>query len=130
MKVLVCGSREWRDFDPIANRLSALPGEHEEITVIHGGAKGADRIGARAARMFGFTVPPAFRPDYERYGRYWAPKQRTLDMLNEAPDLVLAFTLGTGGTQFAIDEAKKRGIPVEEIQAASPRQQLSPEEDQ
>lgn len=125
MKVLVCGSREWTDFDPIANRLSALPAEHEEITILHGGAKGADRIGARAGRMLRFNVLPAFRPDYGRHGRYWAPKQRTLDMLDEKPDLVLAFTLGTGGTKFAIDEARKRGIPVEEIQAAFPRKDQS-----
>lgn len=34
-------------------------------------------------------------------------------MLGLEPDLVIAFSTGSRGTQFTIDQARKRGIPVE-----------------
>jgi hypothetical protein len=69
MKVLVCGSRDWEDRNAIGNRISALWREHgDEVTVIHGGAKGADQIANSFARMFGLQRR-VFRPDYEQFGR-------------------------------------------------------------
>lgn len=39
---------------------------------------------------------------------------RNLAMLDEKPDLVIAFQInGSAGTQHTIDQARKRGIPVE-----------------
>jgi hypothetical protein len=112
MKVLVCGSRDWTDFDAIANRLTAIPGEHEQVAVLHGAAWGADRIAGRAARMLGFQVR-AFHADWATHGRR-AGILRNLQMLDERPDLVLAFQRdGSRGTQHTIDEARRRGIPVE-----------------
>ena len=112
MKVLVCGSRDWTDFDAIANRLTALPGEHEEITVIHGGAPGADTMARRAARLLRFEVR-AFPADWRTWGKR-AGFIRNVAMLDEQPDLVIAFQLNDSrGTQHTIDEARRRGIPVE-----------------
>jgi hypothetical protein len=114
MILLVCGSRDWTDAAPIAARLSALPGEHEEIWILHGAARGADTIAAFEAKALGFTVR-AYPADWERYGKR-AGILRNLQMLEEEPDLVLAFQIdGSRGTQHTIDEARRRGIPVEVI---------------
>jgi hypothetical protein len=115
VKVLVCGSRDWTDGNAVASRLTALPGEHEEITVLQGGARGADALAATVAINLGFNVrsfPANWRP-----GGIYNPRaglDRNIAMLDERPDLVIAFQInGSRGTQHTIDEARKRGIPVE-----------------
>jgi hypothetical protein len=119
MKVLVCGSRDWGDFDSIYRELSSLPGEHEPITVIHGAAsrlirgheQSADMLANSAASQLGFRVE-RFPADWSR-GKRGGP-ERNLRMLDQRPDLVLAFQRdGSRGTQHTINEARKRGIPVE-----------------
>jgi hypothetical protein len=112
MRVLVCGSRDWSDRDAIASALTGLPGEHYEIEVIHGGARGADRIAAEEAEALGFSTR-AFPADWQTHGRR-AGILRNLQMLDERPNIVLAFQRGgSRGTQHTIDEARRRGISVE-----------------
>jgi hypothetical protein len=114
-RVLVCGSRSWEDLEAIKARLDQLPAEG--VTLIHGGAIGADRLAAAYAERQGWDTEeyrPIWRPD----GRY-NPKagfERNSLMLDQEPDLVIAFQLnGSGGTQDTIDKARSRGIPVEVI---------------
>lgn len=108
MKVLVCGSRDWHDAVPIYARISELPGDAEIIT---GDARGVDTIAARAAHetQRKYTV---VRADWQKYGQR-AGIVRNFAMLDMRPDLVLAFTLGTPGTQHTINEARRRAIPIE-----------------
>lgn len=111
--VLVCGSRSWTDKDWIADVMADLV-TLPNVEIIHGGARGADQLAGEVAKMiYGFPIR-VFRPDYERHGRSWAPKQRNLDMLTERPNLVLAFQCnGSSGTQHTIDQARRRGISVQ-----------------
>jgi hypothetical protein len=109
VKVLVCGSRDWIDAEVIADRLTDLP---DDVLVIHGGYRGADRLAGQIADLFGFEVRE-FPADWRGKGKR-AGYLRNLEMLDEAPDLVLAFQRnGSRGTQHTIDEARHRGIPVE-----------------
>lgn len=111
MTVLVCGSRNWGDGKRIATRLDELgPG----TTIIHGAARGADRIAGAVATSLGYTVQE-FPADWRGKGKA-AGVIRNLEMLDQKPDLVLAFQrAGSTGTQHTIDEARRRGIPVEVI---------------
>lgn len=109
MKVLVCGSRDWTDREAIWHRISRL---RAGSTVIHGNARGADRIAAGAAWMRGCEVK-SFPADWLRHGKR-AGILRNLAMLDQGPDLVIAFQRnGSRGTQHTINEARRRGIPVE-----------------
>lgn len=109
MKILVCGSRSWNDPLLIKQCLSHLPGDS---TIIQGGAVGADKMAARAAESLNLKVLE-FLPDWELYGRR-AGFVRNIEMLNQEPDLVIAFWNGTSkGTLHTIREAVKRGIRVE-----------------
>ena len=115
MKALVCGSRSWEDHEQIYDALFALTTwaviEDENITVIHGGAWGADTAADIAARTLGYDIE-CFTPDWKRYGRS-AGIVRNLDMLDQNPDVVLAFWDGVSrGTAHTINEAKKRGIKL------------------
>jgi hypothetical protein len=111
MRALVCGSRDWHRADLVRAKLATLP---RGTTILHGGARGADTIAATVARSLGFDVVE-YPAEWRRLGRS-AGIRRNLAMLDERPDLVVAFHLrGSRGTQHVIDEATRRGIPVDVI---------------
>jgi hypothetical protein len=112
MKVLICGSRYWTDFDAIKARVNELP---PNAVVINGQADGADRMARRAAQDAGLWVAdvPVMRCHWQRHGR-GAGHRRNAVMLDLGPELVIAFQRdGSKGTQGTIDNARRRGIPVE-----------------
>jgi ABC-type Fe3+-hydroxamate transport system substrate-binding protein len=112
MKVLVCGSRDgWRrgDYRELLKRIAELP---EGTTVIHGDARGPDRVAGALAEAFGMKVT-AVSADWLKHGRAAGPIRNTA-MLDMKPDLVIAFWNGhSRGTKNTIDQAEARGIPVE-----------------
>lgn len=113
MKVLVCGSRDWHRDDIIHARLAQLP---RGTTIMHGGARGADRMTGVIALRLGFNVIE-FPADWHKLGRS-AGYRRNLEMLDENPDLVIAFHKDNStGTQHVINEAVKRGMDLEVISA-------------
>lgn len=114
MVVLVCGSRNWSNFEAILSHLAAL----SPSKVIHGGCTGADELSDKAARQLGFEVQ-VFKADWKRFGRAAGPL-RNKRMLDEGkPDLVLAFHSdleNSRGTLDMVRRAKSSGIKVEIIQ--------------
>ncbi len=108
MKVLVTGSRSWKDFTRIKEVIDALPDDAE---IIHGAARGADSIagGIAAARGLKVTAYPA---NWKRYGKLAGPI-RNDQMLALGPELVLAFWNGySTGTLHTINGARTLGIEV------------------
>jgi hypothetical protein len=111
MRVIVCGSRRWHDRERIEYRLAELPGD---TTVVHGNAGGADRIAHQEAQKLGLLVEP-HPADWETYGKR-AGVMRNVLMGELGADLCIAFWDGRStGTAHMMDEARKRGIPVEVI---------------
>lgn len=113
MRVLVCGSRTWWDPASLRERLAELPDDTE---IIQGGAGGADKLAHEFAGDYAM-VSRTFPADWENHGKR-AGIIRNLTMLDEHPDLVIAFWDGESpGTKHTITEAQRRGIPVEVISA-------------
>lgn len=136
MRVLVTGSRGWSDVDTIHNALLAAWADAVEagasgITVIHGGASGADRIAAQWAdtnRNDGVgqerheadwaTCGPDCQPEHRRRvgRREWCPTagpRRNQRMVDTAPALVLAFQIGNStGTADCIRRAQAAQIMI------------------
>jgi hypothetical protein len=94
----------------VARRVGELPAD---ALVIHGGAEGADRLAGQAAELRGLHTAVLY-PLWKRYGKR-AGHLRNAAMLRLEPDLVLAFSLGTDGTQGTIDAARRLNTPVEVI---------------
>jgi hypothetical protein len=112
LRVLVTGSRDWSQHVLLKQRLAELP---RGSSIIHGGARGADQSAGQAARALGIPET-AYPADWRGKGKA-AGIIRNLAMLDTKPDLVLAFWDGQStGTKHTIDEARRRGIPVEVIQ--------------
>jgi hypothetical protein len=82
-----------------------------EVTVVHGGAKGADTIAAEFAKAFGMKVE-AHLADWQAYHRAAGPL-RNQKMVDLGADICLAFLMpDSKGTADCIRKAKKAGIPI------------------
>ena len=120
MRIMVTGSREWRDIKTLANALEGQdPGFYiGQITLLHGCASGADAIARSLAVARGNDVED-FWPDYDRYDFATANKKRNLLMVEYDPDVCLAFpTKSSRGTWHAVHAAEKAGIPVKVFEEA------------
>ncbi len=115
-RVIVCGSRTWTDRDAIADRLFDLP----PSVIVHGDAPGADRIAAQEGAKLGLLIEPH---NYRRFitptcAPKRAPLKRNEYMAELGAHLCIAFWKdGSTGTAHMVTQAKKAGIPVEEIHA-------------
>src|SRR5262245_4436277 len=110
MRVVVCGSRTWRRYQPIVLRLAQLLPLSE---VIIGGAPGADRLADEAAvrlRLDRIVCYANWQGRRKRAGHV-----RNARMLSLEPELVIAFRAAgpSPGTDGLLAEARRRGIPVE-----------------
>lgn len=112
-RVIVCGSRRWHDRDRVARVLSELQ-IHRGWTplIVHGAARGADRIAEEEAGKLGFYTEP-HPADWDRHGNR-AGLIRNEEMAAAGASLCIAFWDGKStGTQHMIDQAKKYDIPYE-----------------
>lgn len=116
-RVIVCGSRGWHDRQRIQDRFADLvledfPGEN--IVIVHGAARGADRIAADEAGKSGLYVE-SHPADWGQYGKS-AGFKRNEEMASLGADLCLAFWDGrSNGTTHMMSMAEKYRIPVEVI---------------
>jgi hypothetical protein len=111
MRVLVCGDREWTDYEIVFRVLREL----RPSVIIEGGAHGADHCARRAAPRV--TAKPSLRfdADWKTHGKAAGPirNQRMLD--EGKPDLVVAFHDDLGrskGTNDMLARAERANIPT------------------
>ncbi len=113
MRVLVCGDRKWRDGMRIYNVLCSMKADHPDLSIIEGGAEGADTYAYQAADSLRLPCI-SVHAEWEKYGRKAGPI-RNRKMLDLQPDLVLAFhsnLQASRGTKDCVREAERRGIKV------------------
>ncbi len=130
MKILVCGDRNWTDYNKVRATLDKLAKEHSiyynpddnwlpsDLTIIHGGARGADDMAGQWAIVNWVGHLEVFPANWEKHGRAAGPI-RNQQMLDDGqPDLVVAFhpdLSKSKGTADMVKRAKKAGVPVMEI---------------
>jgi hypothetical protein len=122
--VIACGDRDWTDQAMVVAALDHLRSREVNLTVVEGGARGADRLAgqwaaAMRARGVGWLRVPA---DWRRYGRGAGPVRngQMLAYLLQARDLghdvgVLAFhddLERSRGTRSMVTMAEGAGVPV------------------
>lgn len=114
-KVLVCGGRDFADWDFLRSELDrfhVVP--QTRITqLIHGGARGADTMAEHWAELNMVKIQPFVVKAHEwRALGSAAGPLRNQKMLDEGkPDVVLAFP-GGGGTKDMMTKARKAGVKV------------------
>src|SRR5687768_13196303 len=87
VKTVVCGSRDWDDWDAIRGELERLPGGS---TVVVGSGAGAEMIAGALALQLGLHVR-AFPADWDWDGSAAGAEQNQRMLAEERPDLVLVF---------------------------------------
>ena len=121
MRVLICGGREFNDWDFLNDTLYDIFNEiglgASKLVIIHGGARGADSLAGRFAKEYGIEVEeyPVTKEEWKTLGK-GAGHIRNAKMLhNGNPSLVIAFP-GGNGTRNMVDIARKAGVTVKEIE--------------
>lgn len=119
LRILVCGGRDYRNKDRVWCWLDNLRDQYGCLTIIQGGAGGADELArewaineARQGRRAHLINEPA---DWTIHGRAAGPirNQRMLD--EHKPELVVAFP-GGKGTADMVRRARAAGIKVIEVE--------------
>lgn len=114
MRVLICGSRHWKDKDLLYRLLDHVHYYDTDMLIIHGNARGADTLAG--AWAVSHAVPCEVYPaQWETYGKAAGPI-RNREMLDKAnPDVIYAFHDEIGkskGTLNMIKQAKSLGKEV------------------
>lgn len=87
MRLLICGDRDWQDIHFIRDLMRDLP---QGTVVIHGAARGADKMAGQIAQEMGLTVE-SYPANWAVHGRAAGPI-RNRQMLREGkPTHVWAF---------------------------------------
>jgi len=125
LRVIVCGGRDYSDWDTGFAVLDQIHAETPIEFVFHGNARGADSIAsAWAASVDRKGVRNCPCPaQWAKYGKAAGPK-RNQAMLGNHIDLVIAFP-GGAGTADMVRRATAAGVPVRQALSPTP----SPKED-
>lgn len=96
MKILITGSRRLEDFDYVKSVIDTLDHlcQGQQVTLIHGAAKGADSLAAEAAEAYGWKIKPYYA-EWKKYGKAAGPIRNSKMLSEENPDIVLAFWDGS-----------------------------------
>ena len=115
-RILVAGGRvrvSQRAVEAVLDRLATTLSK--PIVVIHGNAKGTDTIADHWARDRGHTPDP-YPVDAKLDGySELAPKMRNHRMLDQGPEIVVAFP-GGPGTRHMTEIAQKARVPIYDVE--------------
>ena len=109
MRLLITGGSKFTDRRLMWSVLDRLHAKHHFTLLIHGDARGADRLAGEWASERGVEVL-ACLVDRKRYGRE-AVIKRNREMLAAKPDLVVAFP-GDSATRYLVFIAEDAGVKV------------------
>ena len=123
VRLLVTGDRDWADEKTMYGALLAFDNNRDwidevtkqQVTLVHGAARGADQMAERLAFMhFGWEVDP-FEAEWEKYGK-GAGAIRNQEMLDSGVDFALAFHANlkrSKGTLDMIERLLRANVPLE-----------------
>lgn len=107
LKVIIAGSRDFNDYQLLKQNLDKIFQRYaaDQIEIVSGGARGADRLGERYAKERGMTlkVIPA---DWNEHGKS-AGFKRNAEMATYATHCVAFWDGRSPGTKHMIDLARE-----------------------
>ncbi len=115
MKLLVCGGRDFCQAPNLYIKLHEINRESPISAIIHGAARGADKMAGHWAERNGIheIACPA---DWAAHGRAAGPIRNQMMVDEHQPDMVLACH-GGRGTLDMVRRAERAGVPVVRLQS-------------
>ena len=118
--VIICGSREWTDYDRLKEKCdiflkNKLSDPDIKVTIISGGARGADTLGEQYAKEKGLDLK-RFPANWDKYGKR-AGYLRNLKMA-EIGNAVIAFYSSTSenkGTKMMVRIGREKHLLIREV---------------
>jgi precorrin-6x reductase len=118
MRVAFVGNRDWTDKERISYVMEEyilIASEIDEtLTVVSGGAQGADKLSEEVAKELGLDTL-IFNAQWKLYGKAAGHIRNKKMLVDSEPDLVIAFMKKNNeskGTKNCISTAEKLNIPV------------------
>ena len=108
MRIIIAGGRDFKNAALLATTMAALLKGVEAVTIVSGGAKGADSLGEWYASNRNIPVT-VFKADWDKYGKS-AGYRRNEEMAQNADALVAFWDGKSKGTKHMIDLAKKANL--------------------
>lgn len=113
-RVVVAGSRHFSDYDSMCRHLDAVLARHDDVVIISGTCRGADRLGERYAADRGYPVE-RFPADWDTHGKAAGPIRN--GVMADNADAVCVFRVDNSptacrGTDNMIHQALSRGLPL------------------
>lgn len=106
MKLAIIGSRTFKNYALMQEKIQQLVDINTISTIVSGGAKGADELAVQFANQHQIELV-IFAPEYQKYARA-ATMIRNRQIVDYA-DVMIAFWDGKStGTKYTINHAKKR----------------------
>ena len=107
-RIVVAGCRDYDNYEEakeyIDKCISRIKNEYE-LVFVSGGCRGADKLGERYAREFGYKVE-YYPAEWEKYGKSAGPKRN--EQMAKIVDYVICFWDGKSkGTKSMIEYAEK-----------------------
>lgn len=114
IKVIIAGTRDFNDYAFLKKNLDyflqGINPNNEEIEIVSGNARGADKLGERYAKEHNLPVK-LFPANWDKYGKQ-AGYLRNQEMANYSDVLIAFWDEKSKGTKHMIDIAKKQGLTV------------------
>jgi hypothetical protein len=107
-KVIIAGSRDFKDFYTLATTCDKLLSNKENVEIVSGNARGADKLGEQYANLRGYTLK-LFKADWDKDGKK-AGFIRNEKMASYANALILFWDGESKGSKHMLDMAKRNGL--------------------
>jgi phosphoribosylformylglycinamidine (FGAM) synthase-like amidotransferase family enzyme len=107
-RYLICGGRDFRDYELMEKALRALILHPADAVIIHGAARGADTLAARWGQCNGSQVI-ACPADWDAHPKAAGPIRNSQMLTEHKPDVVIAFP-GGRGTADMVRKARSAGV--------------------
>jgi len=113
MKVIIAGGRDFNNYNLLCRKADKILSRQNEIEIVSGTAKGADKLGERYAEERGYPVK-RFPADWGTHGKR-AGYIRNEEMAIYADGLIAFWNEQSKGTKHMIDLAELHKLKVRVI---------------
>jgi hypothetical protein len=110
MKVIIAGGRYFDNYELLSTKCDKILQNQDDVTIISGGAKGADSLGEKYAKERGYTLE-IFPAKWDEHGKK-AGIMRNVEMADNANSLIAFWDGNSRGTKHMVETATNKGLSV------------------